>query len=168
MLPPNDPTRSASAPDGHQAATVRLSLGAKSNWPGDTPLEADFVVEKLSDGIFPAKGPYYLGRMMQMGKSARLRIGDVSVVVVSAKAQMADREMFRQVGIDPEDQPLLVVKSSVHFRADFAPIAETILVCAAPGPMAVDPATLPWTRLRAGLRPGPFAAPFDPASVAAE
>lgn len=26
MLPPNDPTRSASAPDGHQAATVRLSL----------------------------------------------------------------------------------------------------------------------------------------------
>ncbi|MGR3461866.1 MAG: DUF3726 domain-containing protein [Roseovarius sp.] len=26
MLPPNDPTRSASAPDGHQTATVRLSL----------------------------------------------------------------------------------------------------------------------------------------------
>ena len=163
-----DPESAAAAHAAGEGATVRLSLGAKSNWPGDTPLEADFVVEKLSDGIFPAKGPYYLGRMMQMGKSARLRIGDVSVVVVSAKAQMADREMFRQVGIDPEDQPLLVVKSSVHFRADFAPIAETILVCAAPGPMAVDPATLPWTRLRAGLRPGPFAAPFDPASVAAE
>ena len=162
-----DPESAAAAHAAGEGATVRLSLGSKSNWPGDAPLDAEFVVEKLSDGTFPAKGPYYLGRMMNMGPSARLRIGDVRIVVVSAKAQMADREMFRQVGIDPEDEALLVVKSSVHFRADFAPIAETILVCAAPGPMAVDPATLPWTKLRAGVRPGPFAPPFDPAAAAA-
>ena len=72
---------------------------------------------------------------------------------------MADREMYRFVGIEPEAQKILVNKSSVHFRADFEPIAETILVCAAPGPMPVDPASLPFTRLRPGLRMSPNGPP---------
>ncbi|MEC8776975.1 MAG: MlrC C-terminal domain-containing protein, partial [Pseudomonadota bacterium] len=42
------------------------------------------------------------------------------------------------------------------FRADFAPIAEEILVCAAPGPMIADPADLPWRRLRPGIRINPL------------
>ncbi|HKK37610.1 MAG TPA: MlrC C-terminal domain-containing protein, partial [Paracoccaceae bacterium] len=70
------------------------------------------------------------------------------------------REMFRSLGVHPEAERVLGVKSSVHFRADFAPIASEILTVAAPGPMAVDPATLPWRRLRAGLRTSPLGAPF--------
>jgi len=46
---------------------------------------------------------------------------------------------------------LLVNKSSVHFRAAFAPIASHILVAKAPGPMAADPADLPWRHLPASL-----------------
>ena len=65
---------------------------------------------------------------------------------------MADRSLYRFVGIEPTEQAILVNKSSVHFRADFAPIAEQILVAAAPGPMIADPADLPWTRLRDGVR----------------
>jgi microcystin degradation protein MlrC len=45
----------------------------------------------------------------------------------------------------------------VHFRADFAPIAETILVCTAPGPMPLDPASLPFTKLRPGVALSPAA-----------
>jgi microcystin degradation protein MlrC len=147
-----DPASAAQAHAAGQGATVRLSLGAKSGFPGDAPLVADFVVEALSDGKFIATGPYYGGRAMNMGPSARLRLGDVRIALTSAKAQMADREMFRFLGITPEEEAVVVVKSSNHFRADFAPIAEVILICAAPGPMAVDPATLPWTRLPPGLR----------------
>jgi microcystin degradation protein MlrC len=39
----------------------------------------------------------------------------------------------------------------VHFRADFTPIAHRILVAKAPGPMAADPAELPFTRLPADM-----------------
>ena len=92
---------------------------------------------------------------MDLGPSACLSIGGVRVVVASRKAQLADQEMFRFVGIEPREAAILVVKSSVHFRADFEPIAETILVCAAPGPMPVSPALLPWTRLRPGVRTAP-------------
>ena len=70
--------------------------------------------------------------------------------------QAADQSIFRHLGIEPERESILALKSSVHFRADFAPIAEEILVCAAPGPMVADPANLPWKRLRAGVRLNPL------------
>ena len=43
-------------------------------------------------------------------------------------------------------------KSSVHFRADFTPIAQQILVAKAPGPMIADPSEFGWTRLAKGMR----------------
>ena len=64
---------------------------------------------------------------MDMGPSACLRIGDVRVVVSSHKAQLADQAMYRYVGIEPTEQAILVNKSSVHFRADFEPIAEKLI-----------------------------------------
>ena len=47
---------------------------------------------------------------------------------------------------------ILALKASVHFRADFQPIASEVLVVAAPGPVVADPATLPFRNLRPGLR----------------
>ncbi|MBB1091782.1 M81 family metallopeptidase [Rhodopseudomonas palustris] len=152
----------ASAQAAHQAgvgATVQLALGGKSGIEGDAPYEASFVVERLSDGRFIAPGPYFGGREMEMGPSACLRIGDVRVVVSSHKAQLADQAMYRYVGIEPTQQAILVVKSSVHFRADFQPIAERLLICAAPGAMPADTASLPWTRLRKGVRVKPNGQP---------
>jgi microcystin degradation protein MlrC len=157
-----DPAAAGVAHEAGVGAVVRLALGGHSGVEGDSPLEAEFTVEALSDGCFVAPGPYYGGGRLEMGPSACLRIGDVRVVVVSRKAQMADQAMYRSVGIEPLEQAILVNKSSVHFRADFAPIAEAILVCAAPGPMAVDPSSLPWQRLRPGMRTSPLGRPFTP------
>ena len=50
------------------------------------------------------------------------------------------------------DFAVLALKSSVHFRADFGPIASRIVVVAAPGPNVADPSQLPFTRLRPGMR----------------
>jgi microcystin degradation protein MlrC len=147
-----DPASAKAAHEAGAGATITLALGGKSGIPGDAPYHETFVVEKLSDGRFIAPGPFYGGRDMEMGPSACLRIGDVRVVVGSHKAQLADQSMYRYVGIEPTAQAILVNKSSVHFRADFEPIAEKLLICAAPGAMPADPATLPWTRLRPGIR----------------
>jgi microcystin degradation protein MlrC len=152
------------AHDAGVGARVALALGGKSGIPGDAPYEETFIVEKLSDGKFIAPGPYYGGRDMDMGPSAALRIDDVRVVVSSHKAQLADQSMYRYVGIEPTEQAILVNKSSVHFRADFEPIAEKLLICAAPGAMPADPASLPWTRLRPGIRVKPNGPVFDPAT----
>ena len=157
-----DPAAAAAAHRAGQGATVTLALGAKSGIPGDVPFEGTFIVEALSDGRFTAPGPFYGGARMNLGPCACLRVDDVRIVVGSRKAQMADQAMYRQVGIEPLTQSILVNKSSVHFRADFEPIAETILVCAAPGPMPVDPSVLPWRRLRPGIRTAPHGPVFNP------
>ena len=157
-----DPESAKAAHVAGQGATLRLKLGGKSGIPGDAPYEETFVVEKLSDGNFIAPGPYFGGRAMKMGPSACLRIGDVRVVVASHKSQLADQAMYRYVGIEPTEQKILVNKSSVHFRADFEPIAERLLICAAPGAMPADTAALPWTRLRPGIRIKPNGAAFTP------
>jgi microcystin degradation protein MlrC len=157
-----DPQSAMVAHAAGVGATVTLALGGKSGIPGDAPFEAAFVVEKLSDGKFVAPGPFYGGSRMDMGPSAALRVDDVSVVVSSRKAQLADQAMYRFVGIEPTRQAILVNKSSVHFRADFEPIAEKLLICAAPGAMPADPATLPWKRLRRGIRIKPNGPAFVP------
>jgi microcystin degradation protein MlrC len=157
-----DPQSAKAAHDAGEGATVTLALGGKSGIPGDAPYTESFVVEKLSDGKFVANGPFYGGRGMKMGPSACLRIGDIRVVVASHKAQLADQAMYRYVGIEPTEQAILVNKSSVHFRADFEPIAETLLICAAPGAMPANTADLPWTRLRPGIRIKPNGTPFTP------
>lgn len=137
-------------------AEVRLSFGGHSGLAGDVPFEALYTVETLHDGRFDATGPFYRGAEFNLGPSACLRIGGVRVVVTCNKAQLADQAMYRFVGIEPTTEKILVNKSSVHFRADFAPIAAEILVCAAPGPMIADPADLPWQRLRPGMRLNPL------------
>jgi microcystin degradation protein MlrC len=157
-----DPASAKAAYAAGVGATITLALGGKSGIPGDAPYKETFVVEKLSDGKFIAPGPYFGGRDMDMGPSAALRIGDVRVVVSSHKAQLADQSMYRYVGIEPTEQSILVNKSSVHFRADFEPIAEKLLICAAPGAMPADTATLPWTRLRPGIRLKPNGPVFAP------
>jgi microcystin degradation protein MlrC len=160
-----DPLSAKAAHVAGVGASLTLSLGGRSGIPGDAPFEATFTVEKLSDGKFVAPGPYFGGRDMDMGPSACLRIEGIRVVVSSHKAQLADQAMFRYVGIEPTEQAILVNKSSVHFRADFEPIAERLLICAAPGAMPADPASLPWTRLRRGIRLKPngpaFTAPHS-------
>jgi microcystin degradation protein MlrC len=157
-----DPVSAQAAHAAGQGATVRLAIGGKSGIPGDAPFEAEFLVESLSDGHLTASGPFYGGARLRLGPSACLRIGGVRVILASRKAQLADQQMFRFLGVEPLEAAILVVKSSVHFRADFEPIAETVLVCAAPGPMPVDPAALPWKRLRPGIRIAPNGPVFRP------
>jgi microcystin degradation protein MlrC len=157
-----DPQAARAAHEAGAGNSVTLALGGKSGIPGDAPFKETFLVEKLSDGDFLAPGPFYGGRMMKMGPSACLRIGDVRIVVASHKTQLADQAMYRYVGIEPTEQAILVNKSSVHFRADFEPIAEKILICAAPGAMPANTADLAWTRLRPGIRVKPNGPAFQP------
>jgi microcystin degradation protein MlrC len=150
-----DPETANAAHQAGVGSTLRTALGGRSGIPDDAPLEAPYRVECLSDGKVQTSGPYYGKSLMDLGPSARLCLEGIRIVVVSHKAQMADQAMFRFVGIEPRDQAILVVKSSVHFRADFEQIAGDILVCLAPGSMPMDPNGLPWTNLAEGIRLGP-------------
>ncbi|MFL9554911.1 M81 family metallopeptidase [Acinetobacter baumannii] len=141
--------------------TISIKLGGQAKIPGDTPLEASFEVVHLSDGKCRFDGPMMNGLNVNVGPMACLKIDGILIAVSTLKAQMIDRNLFRVAGVEPEKMSILVNKSSVHFRADFEPIAAKILIAKAPGPMIADPADLPWKHLRPGIRLKPNGKPFS-------
>ena len=155
-----DPEAAAQAHAAGVGATLELALGGRSGTPGDAPFIGTFEVVALSDGRCRYDGPMMHGMQVELGPVACLKIGGVRIAVSSTKAQMLDRNLYRVAGIVPEQMKILVNKSSVHFRADFQPIAHTVLVAKAPGPMTADPADLPWKRLARGIRIRPMGKSF--------
>ncbi|SDB68400.1 M81 family metallopeptidase [Belnapia rosea] len=151
----NDAESAAACQEAGVGATLALSLGGKSD---GAPLAVTATVEALTDGRFTCTGPMGRGNPADLGPTALIRVAPgIRVIVVTRKMQALDQALFTHIGIEPREQKILALKSSVHFRADFQPIAEQVLVVAAPGPVVADPATLPFTNLRPSLRLRPGA-----------
>jgi len=151
----NDAVNAAACHAAGLGATLALPLGGKSD---GAPLAVTAVVEALTDGRFTGTGPMSKGNPVDLGPTALIRVSSgVCVIVVSRKMQALDQALFTHIGVEPSAQRILALKSSVHFRAHFQPIAEQVIVVAAPGPVVADPAVLPFTNLRPGLRLRPGA-----------
>lgn len=150
----NDAESAAACHEAGEGATIALSLGGKSD---GVPIQVNATIEKLTDGRFTCTGPMTRGNKADLGPTALIRVSSgVRVIVVTRKTQAYDQALMRHIGIEPGEQRILALKSSVHFRADFQPIAGRVIVVTAPGPVVADPAVLPFTNLRSGirLRPG--------------
>jgi microcystin degradation protein MlrC len=151
----NDKDSAAACHAAGEGAAIALSLGGKSD---GAPLPIAARVLRLADGTFTLTGPMSAGNTAVLGPTALIEAAPgIRVVVVSRKMQAYDQAILRHVGIEPAATPILALKSSVHFRADFAPIARAILIAAAPGPVVADPATLTFHNLRPNLRLRPAA-----------
>lgn len=146
-----DPHVATLAARAGEGATIAASLGAKHGLPDDEPLVAAFVVESVAEPPILCNGPLYSGAKMDLDPLVLLRHGNVRILVGGKKVQAADLAFFRAVGLEPLEQCILALKSSVHFRGAFEPIAAEVLLCAAPGPMDMDLKALPFKRLRPGV-----------------
>ncbi len=146
-----DPHVASLASRSMGATTITAALGGKHGVPGDSSLTATFTIEKVGDGLIDCEGPLYKGAHMDLAPMVLLRLGNVQIVVCSKKVQAADLAFFRHLGVEPTECRVLALKSSVHFRGAFDPIAAETILCAAPGPMVMDLKALEFKRLRAGL-----------------
>ena len=150
-----DPDAARKAHEAGIGAALEMSVGkAVRCFDGelsDPPVAGRFKVLSLSDGVVPLHGPMMAGRTVHLGLSAGVELEGIRIHLVSGQCQMLDLDLFRFLGVEPAAMKLLVNKSSVHFRAAFTPVASHTLVAVAPGPMAANPAMLPWTRLPASV-----------------
>lgn len=157
-----DAHAAAAAHAAGEGAEITLALGGATPLPGVKPFHGTFRVARLSNGRFVCKGACVGGREASLGPTALLTIGGVSIVVASKRMQAYDLEIFRHIGVEPTAQKILVVKSTCHFRADFEPIAERVLVAIAPGAHLVDAREYPYKHLRAGVRLEPLGPAYQP------
>lgn len=139
---------------------ITIALGGRSGPDGVKPFHGTFRVVKLGDGKMTTTGQVSGGRVVDLGPMALLRIRGVSIAVTSKRMQAHDQAPFHHLGVEPKAQKILVLKSTCHFRAEFEPIAEKVIVVIAPGHYLADPTHYPFRKLRPGVRLRPLGPDF--------
>jgi microcystin degradation protein MlrC len=144
-----DPEAAAIAHSAGEGREIAISLGEKSFHSTNSkpsPFNGMFMVEKITDSPVEPVGSMYKGSMMNLGKMALLSHRGVKIIVSSVKQQAADRGILLHMGINPEEMKIIVLKSSVHFRADFAQIAGKIIIAESAGVNIANPANLDYKK----------------------
>ena len=139
-----DPVAVRFCMEAGEGARLDLRVGGKCGPDSGNPVDLAVTVERIVEGADQTFG------------QARNRIGDavwvrteggLDLVLNSVRTQVFHPDAFTCVGLDPRAKKLVVVKSTQHFHAGFAPVAKEILYVAAPGAIAPDFAAIPYTKL---------------------
>jgi microcystin degradation protein MlrC len=148
-----DPAAAEACARAGVGARVALEVGGKVDDRHGAPLAVTGVVRTLSDGRFTYRGPMSRGLEGRLGTTAVLEVDGVKVVLASRRRQTLDPEMIRFLGIDPLAEKILVVKSTIHYRAAFEPIAREIIEVDAPGLSSSNLARFEFRRVRRPIFP---------------
>ena len=141
-----------------QAAEVRLAVGAKADrWHGQ-PVTVSGTVRALSDGVFECEvrdnhfASFY-GSTVHMGRTAWLRVAGVNILLTERKTPPLDMAQLRHIGIMPEAQRMIVVKSAVAYRAAYMPIASEAIEMDTAGLCSANLSRFPYRHLRRPIYP---------------
>jgi microcystin degradation protein MlrC len=134
-------------------ATITLAVGGAIDPSHGRPVEVTGRVRTLSDGRFVHKGPMFRGLEGRLGATAVLDVNGVKIILISLRWQTLDPEMLRFVGIDPAGEKIIAVKSTIHYRAAFEPLAHDIVEVDAPGLSSSNLARFAFTNVRRPIFP---------------
>jgi microcystin degradation protein MlrC len=139
-------------------AQLQTLLGAKVDDLHGYPIPVTADVLRISDGRFTLEGPIGAGAPASLGRTAVLschgRHGHrVEVIVCERRIQARDLGIFRSQGIEPTEKAIVAVKSSVHFRAAFEPIAGRIIEVDTPGLLSIDLERFDFQRIQRPIWP---------------
>jgi microcystin degradation protein MlrC len=144
--------------DAGVGATIKLSVGGKTDqWHGE-PVAVAGVVRALSEGVFECELPdnhfaSFYGNTIRMGRTAWLRVGGVNIVLTERKTPPFDLAQLRGVGVIPEQQKLIAVKSAVAYRAAYMPIAAGVVEMDTAGLCSANLTRFPYRHLRRPIFP---------------
>jgi microcystin degradation protein MlrC len=96
------------------------------------------------------------GSESTMGNTVVLEIGGrggIEVICTQFRRSPNDAQMLRSVGIEPTRRQIVVIKSSVHYRADFTPLVREIVEVDAPGLASPSWARFDFQHLRRPVYP---------------
>jgi microcystin degradation protein MlrC len=131
-------------------ATLPLRLGGKTSPLSGDPLDARCTVLALQRDMVMTG---LAGTPVELGDCARVLADGVQVVLITRRNQAMGTDLFTQLGVDLAALRVVVVKSSQHFHASFAPIARRVIYAAAPGSVTADLNSLPYRKVRRPLWP---------------
>lgn len=147
-----DPEAVATCWDAGEGADVTLDVGGKTdNWHG-TPVTVTGTVKRRSDGVFECELPdnhfaSFYGNTIHMGRTVWLRAEGVNIILTERKTPPFDLAQLRGVGVIPEEQQMIVVKSAVAYRAAYLPIAADVIEMDTAGLCSANLSRFPYERV---------------------
>jgi microcystin degradation protein MlrC len=86
------------------------------------------------------------GGRLSVGPGAWVSADGIDIVLISKRHQTFAPDAFTGLGLTLSDKRIVIVKSTQHFHAAFAPIAQAIRYVTAPGAIPPDYAAIPYTK----------------------
>jgi microcystin degradation protein MlrC len=121
-------------------ARFALRIGGKSGVASGDPVDLDVTVKGLADAVTQRFGE----APVAMGQSAWVAADGIDLVLTSLRTQVFHPEGMTKLGLDLAARKLVIVKSTQHFHAGFAPMAKSILYAAPPGALRPDFEAIPY------------------------
>jgi microcystin degradation protein MlrC len=161
IAPIRDPVAVATMIDAGVGQPVRLALGGHTDMPAiglpGVPLELEGRVQAITDGEFVITGPMYTGIRTFLGRTAVLETGPrnarAQIVVTERPHEPFDVGVFTHAGIDPAQKRYLMLKSRIHYRAGFKPLASHIVECSGAGVTNADLSIYDYRKLTRPIYP---------------
>jgi len=129
--------------DAGVGATLDLRIGGKCGVTSGDPVDLRVTVRAVHD----THSQSIQGMSMPLGRSVWVEgPNGLDIVLVSVRTQVMGVDAFTGIGIAMDAKRLVIVKSTQHFQAEFAPRAKAIFHVAAPGALTPDFAAIPYRR----------------------
>jgi microcystin degradation protein MlrC len=132
-----------------EGGRLRLRFGGKIAPTSGPPIDAEVTVTALRRHGHQT----FVGAQVPLGDCATIAFAGIEVVLISDRTQAFGLDLFTGQGVSLDDKRLVVVKSTNHFHAAFAPIASQVLYCDAGGPIPRDHRKVPYTRVQRPIWP---------------
>jgi microcystin degradation protein MlrC len=157
IAPIRDPQAVAQMIEAGIGSNMTLELGGKTDMPAiglaGRPLELAGRVRNITDGEIVFTGPMYTGIKSHLGRTAVLDTGRAQIVVTERHHEPFDLVIFRHCGIEPTRKKYIMLKSRIHYRAGFRPIAAHVIECAGAGVTNADLSVYDYRKLRRPIYP---------------
>lgn len=130
-------------------ARMNVRLGGKVGPMSGDPVDLAVTVRGVKENMTQPMGE----TRMPMGTGVWLEADGVHMVLSDIRTQCFHPSAFTDLGVPLSEMKAIVVKSSQHFYAGFAPIASQVIYVASPGALAADFTIIPYTKRDANYWP---------------
>ena len=149
VAPVWDPIAVRMAFDAGEGAKLPFRFGGKTAKSSGPPVDAEVEIIRCVPNAFQS----FSGATVGLGDAASIRMDGVEAVLISTRSQGMGIDLFSNLGIDPKQRKILVVKSNQHFYASFSQIAAQIIYAEGDGPLPRDYKKLPWRKVQRPIWP---------------
>ncbi|KIN62730.1 MlrC domain protein [Sulfitobacter noctilucicola] len=137
-----DPVLVRMCQDVGVGGTMRVRLGGKVDVCSGDPVDLTVTIRGIKTGMHQMMG----ATAMPMGTGVWLEADGVHMVLSDKRTQAFHPDAFKELGLDLGSLDAVIVKSSQHFYAGFAPIASDVIYINGPGAITPDYANIPYTK----------------------